>query len=54
MKRSLFKTLYMGVGRQYAYNFSTMIYDIDGDYLTWNFKNSADQSTLQDIGLDFY
>eukprot|EP00347_Sterkiella_histriomuscorum_P021608 403333387 len=53
-RASVYKVLYLGKGRQYAYDFTKLLYDPDGDYLTFYLKNSADQTTLRSIGLDFY
>ena len=52
--RVIYKTLYMGVGRDYAHYLGDYIRDYDGDWLTWYLPRAQDQEDLRDLGLDFY
>lgn len=53
-RKVIYKELKIGYNRNYAYNVSTLFYDLDGDPLTFSVADTTDQTTLRDIGLDFY
>jgi hypothetical protein len=50
----IYKTLYLGVGRDYAHYVGGYVKDLDGDKLTWYLTRTEDQDDLREIGLDFY
>lgn len=52
--RVIYKTLNIGLNRDYSSYLGDYIKDLDGDRLTFYLPKSEDQQKLREYGLDFY
>ena len=54
MTKSLFKILELAVDRQFAYYYSDLFYDPDGDFLYFYIQKASDLTTLRSINVNNY